>query len=93
MEMTLQRAAQLALQVQDACNLSGVVRSFDQVMTAVWDEARRSEKGTDWVNTHPIALLFVSKICDLSRYTYGSETENFRVAYEACKTLAGGATP
>jgi len=89
MEMTIQRAAKLALQVQDACNLSGIVKSFSEVMSAVWVEASRLEKGTDWVNTHPVALLFISKICDLSRYTYGNETSNFSKAYKACKELAG----
>ena len=34
---------QTALDVQDACNLSGVVHSFSQVITEVWKEAR--EKG------------------------------------------------
>jgi hypothetical protein len=88
MDITMKRAAELAISVQDACNLSGVVHSFSQVMSAVWKEAERTQKGTDWVNTHPITLMFVSKICDLSRYTYGAEQANFGKAYDACKALA-----
>lgn len=85
---SLIQAAKLAIDVQNASNLSGVVRSFADIMPTLWDEADREKKGTDWVNTHPIVLLFVSKIADLSRYTHGSESENFGKAYAECKLLA-----
>lgn len=64
--MTIQQAAQIALDVQNAVNLSGVVRSFAEATQAVWDEAHKNGKGTEWVNTHPIVLLFVDKLADLS---------------------------
>jgi hypothetical protein len=56
-----------ALDVQDACNLSGVVSSFSSVMSKIWEEARKVEgRGTKWVNEHPIAILYSSKIASLS---------------------------
>lgn len=63
--MDLKTAAQRALQVQDACNLSGVVRSFSLITEILWTEARAQGHGTDWVNRHPIAVMFSSKIASL----------------------------
>jgi hypothetical protein len=81
--MTIKEAARQALNVQDACNLSGVVRSFASVIEILWKEP--GCKGTDWVNTHPIAVLFSSKIASLT----GSESsENFGKAYLDCQKLA-----
>jgi len=59
---------QTALDVQDACNLSGVVHSFSQVITEVWKEAREKGQGTAYVNSHPVVLLFIDKLASLSGY-------------------------
>lgn len=65
--MTYQEAAQMALDVQDASNLSGVVHSFsEQVMPALWEEAHKRGEGTAWVNHHPIATLFIDKLVSLN---------------------------
>lgn len=66
--MTDKEIAQEALDVQDACNLSGVVHSFSRIMSAL------SEKGlgTDAKNTHPAAILFASKIASLTGSEHGS---------------------
>lgn len=58
-----------ALAVQGACNLSGVVRSFSDIMTRIWEEANKDGKGTDWVNKHPICVLFAEQIAHLSKGT------------------------
>ena len=55
-----------AITIQDACNLSGVVKSFSRMMDKIWEEARSHGKGTDWVNTHPIAILFAEKCVHLT---------------------------
>jgi hypothetical protein len=66
--MTLQEAAQSAILCQDACNLSGVLASFHNVVTDVlWPEARRLGKGTEYVNTSPIVTLFLDKLASLNR--------------------------
>jgi hypothetical protein len=65
--MTIQEAAQTALDVQNAVNLSGVLQSFrDIVMEVLWPEARQRNKGTDWVNSHPIVTVFLDKLSDLN---------------------------
>lgn len=56
-----------ALDVQDACNLSGVVNSFSSVLSKIWEECRKVDgRGTKWVNEHPISILYSSKISSLS---------------------------
>jgi hypothetical protein len=66
--MTMQQAAQSALDVQDAVNLSGVLHSLDDiVMNTLWPAAREGNHGTDWVNMHPIVTLYLSKLTSLNR--------------------------
>lgn len=86
--MTIQEAAQQALDVQDACNLSGIVFSFAKIMQVICDEATRRGEGTDWKNQHPITVLFVDKLAQLAGVgTFHAAPH----AYEACKKLAAGA--
>jgi hypothetical protein len=93
--MTLQQAAQQALDVQNACNLSGVLRSFNEiVMDVLWPEAQRLGKGTEWVNHHPITALFLSKLASLNGTDCfcSSATSNYsRAAAEVEKLAAGKA--
>jgi hypothetical protein len=60
--MNLYEAYKSALEVQSACNLLGVIRSFVLAMDAVKDECN----GTEDRNTHPIAILYSSKIESLT---------------------------
>ena len=70
-----------AILVQDAVNLSGVVKSFSEVLTRIWEEARELGKGTDYVNTHPISILYSDKIADL---TGSRDFLSFSDAYRIC---------
>ena len=82
---TLKDWATAAINVQDACNLSGVVHSFSQFMT--WSFEEWPDLGTDARNTHYIAVLFSSKIASLT----GSEVGlNFSKAYQECANVAEG---
>ena len=84
--MTIQQAAQTALDVQDACNLSGVLASFKEIVHEVlWPEARRLGHGTEWVNQHPIVTLFLSKLGSLNRGYYECD---YLHASDACEALA-----
>lgn len=49
---------QNAIDVQSACNLSGIVFSFAEVMQRICNDAY----GTEARNTHPIAVLFAEQI-------------------------------
>lgn len=58
-------AAQTALEIQYAINLSGVLHSLDEIVSNVlWPEARKL--GTDFVNTHAIVTLFLYKLMALN---------------------------
>ena len=88
--MNIQQAARVALDCQDACNLSGVLASFKEIVhDTLWPEARRIGKGTEWVNQHPICTLFLSKLGSLNRGYFECD---YHHASEACETLARGET-
>lgn len=55
-----------AITVQDACNLSDVVKSFALAMDVLWAEARERGEGTAWINRHPIVTLFIDKLASLN---------------------------
>lgn len=60
---------QTAIDIQDACNLSGVVHEFSRMMKKIWEEAQMNSNkgyGTEWVNQHPIAVLFAEKVLHLT---------------------------
>jgi hypothetical protein len=85
--MTFKQAAQQALDVQDACNLSGVVFAFARAMQAVCDESQRIGTGTDWRNSHPIVTMHLLKLCELNGC--GSTLhESYDRAEIACRELA-----
>jgi hypothetical protein len=74
-----------ALDVQDACNLSGVVKAFSRAMSKVWEQARIDGTfGTNDLNTHPIAVLYSDKIASLT----GSNGSGTLLAYEYCHKIA-----
>jgi hypothetical protein len=56
-----------ALQVQDACNLSGVVLSFATIISEVRTRLEDEGKGgTDNVNNHPVCRLYADKVAHLT---------------------------
>ena len=86
--MNIQEAARIALECQDACNISSVLASFKTIVhEVIWPEARRLGHGTEWVNQHPICTLFLSKLGSLNR---GYFECNYPQASEACERLARG---
>jgi|SRR5215472_1187003 len=55
----------LALQVQDASNMSGVINSLqNEVLPAIRNEAGYT--GTDYIARHPVVLLFLDKLVSLT---------------------------
>lgn len=81
---TLRKVCQNALDVQCACNLSGVVHTFSRDITLLWDICRAvGGCGTDWVNTHPVCVLYADKIVSLS--SSGVTTgDNYGNAWSHC---------
>lgn len=64
--------AQKALDASGAVNLSGVVATFARVTSDLWSLARERGHGTNWVNTHPVSVIFASVISNLSGVDHSS---------------------
>ena len=56
--------AREAILIQDASNLTGVVHGFSRSMTRL--RQLFPNEGTEFFNTHPIAVMFTSKLSSLS---------------------------
>lgn len=90
--MTIQQAAQQALDIQNASNLSGVAITLSETLTeTIWPEALRIGRGTEWVNQHPIVTLFLDKLNSLNRIQCFCDSDR-RVssAYDAVHKMAQG---
>lgn len=79
------KAAESALRIQDACNLSGVVREFWEAMKGICEEDNDKRHGTAWKNSHPIVTAFLSKLNDLNGYSDDKILE----AIAECEKIAG----
>ena len=77
-----------AIRVQDACNLSGVVGAFANVLEVVWWLARKNGKGTDWVNNHYIARVWADKIASLTSIQSRHFNKKTSEAHERCADVA-----
>lgn len=82
---TMAELAQEAIEIQDACNLGGLVHGWSRSMSDLQDHLR--QEGTRSVNEHPISKLWASKIHDLARMGL-SDYDAFSKAYDECKKLA-----
>lgn len=81
---TMKELAQEALNVQDACNLSGVVHGFSRAITNLRDLLPRA--GTDEINRHPISVLWADKIAHLT-YTQCIGNEVILQAYAWARAM------
>lgn len=91
---TLRELAQAALQVQDACNLSGVVQAYARVLSRLWKLL--PEAGTKQINEHPIAQLWADKVAHLTGTQFDSSwsTRAYRAVHEMAQAeaeVSGGA--
>jgi hypothetical protein len=90
---------QNALNSQNACNLSGIVKTLAQDLDIIWNEARAQNAGTDYVNTHPVVRLYVEQLVSLNKSgvlldsaSAGHDAENpfntYSNAYSKCRERA-----
>jgi hypothetical protein len=85
MPRTLHSMAQEALDVQSACNLSGVIAAFARIVTDM-----RGPLGMDTptCNTHPICRLFAEQIAHLTGGGSCENVESYWQAHRECERLA-----
>jgi hypothetical protein len=88
-ELSIQQLAQQCIDVQDACNLSGVAGFLARVTVTLWDQARADGHGTTWVNEHPVCVMLTNKLASLTGQYHGGD-ERFKVAYDWCIERAAG---
>ena len=69
-----------AIDVQDACNPSGVALSLHNLCCSL----SREGLGTDDIRRHPAVILFTAKLADLMGLDYQWPD----VTYQNCKALA-----
>jgi hypothetical protein len=77
--------AQEALDVQSACNLSGVIAAFARIVADM-----RGPLGMDTptCNTHPICRLFAEQIAHLTCHGHIDSAESYAKAFDECTRLA-----
>jgi hypothetical protein len=86
--MTLKEAAQSALDVQNACNPSGVIKALaGPVLDALWEQANKTGSGSRWVGNHPIVRMYLYKIGELTGLEANSLSPGYDVAEKACQTI------
>lgn len=84
--LTIKALARGGVEVQDACSLSGVVRSMADVVTELWRQPECT--GTDWVNNHPIVRAYVDKLASLASIQGRYGEDDAYKAHGTCKALA-----
>lgn len=82
-------ACRYALQVQDACNISGVflgIQPLIEQINADYAAHARSTDRNDYFRHHPALILYLDKMCDLMRWSRDQpEGASFSEAYtRAC---------
>lgn len=86
--MNLKEAAQTALDVQNACNASGILKTLAGPVL----DALNAERETRRVNTSPVIALFLYKLGELGGWGITSLSEGYAEAEAACKVLAAAVT-
>jgi hypothetical protein len=61
-----QRWAVTTLDAQSGCNMSGLVAAFQRMIVDLQGVSHQTGRGTDWLNQHPLVLVFIDKLRDLS---------------------------
>ena len=74
-----------ALLSQSACNLGALIHGWDRAITELQKQARENGKGTDWVNSHPVNVLFATQVAHLTACADGM---NYARAYDVCEIEA-----
>lgn len=82
----------LALQVQDASNISGVIHSLEtQVMTVIRRESGWRQQGMPYLANHPALILFLDKLNSMTGLQSIGDARSYdriSAAYSMCHKLA-----
>lgn len=79
-----------AINSQGACNATGLINSLNDLREKIWANARQLNKGTEWVNCHPILQLYAYQLAHLCHGREPIEWEGYHKAYLFCKLVKYG---
>ena len=82
-DVAMQKLAQDAIDVQDACNGTAVSGLLNRTMCALM----KYGNGGDWVNQHPIVKTIIDKMMSLARMEQAGMDDLFHIK---CSDLAEG---
>jgi hypothetical protein len=87
--ITIQQAAQSAIDVQDACNVSGVTLSLGNILCGpIYEEMQRFPgRDGNFRSCHPVTVAFLDKLVSLTR-CYEQDFTAATNALDACAALA-----
>ncbi len=78
-------ACKYALDVQDACNISGVFLGLNKLVEQICKDYSAEPRGigrNDYFRKHPALILYLDKMCDLMRWDRDQpEDASYRQAY------------
>jgi hypothetical protein len=57
---------QTALDIQSACNASGLIASLNEMKRRIWEDVDLKLVEAEGFNDHPIVKLFVHQLCGLT---------------------------
>lgn len=81
---------QNAIDACSACNVSGLIRSLNDMIERIWNCDKQHGIGTYFVNHHPIIQLYAYQIAYLSHGREPIEWSGFSDAYKYCKAVVAG---
>lgn len=81
---------QNAIDACSACNVSGLIRSLNDMIERIWNCDKQHGIGTYFVNHHPIIQLYAYQIAYLSHGREPIEWDGFSNAYRFCKAVVAG---
>ena len=84
---TVAELAKEVLEVQNACNLSGVVLSWGQAILDLRANLSGADQSTSAINHHPINVMWAEKVSELT----GAGFHHNADAFQTVKVLAAGA--
>jgi hypothetical protein len=94
--MNMQQLAQQAIDVQDACNLLGVVNSYAGALLNLRDcLAAEGIRGSDELANHPVNRLWADKIKSMAGFRFdGGEynSKHWTDAYDWCNEMTNDET-
>ena len=81
----LKKEYQKSIDIQNVSNLSAIANDFAGAFNIIWTEAHDRGLGTDFVNSHPIVQLYLSKFISLSQH----DNIKFGEAYNKAMVVIG----